>query len=149
MRGIPPYIRPGERVVIFDATCKLCIGWVNFLIRHDRHQTVRMAAVQSEKGKALFAWSGLPTDNINTIVLIDKGDVLLRSEAIFRAMSGLPCRGAGWACCVFSRNPSVTCATTALPLTATVYLAATTPYKNWKPTTTNVFWIRNLGSAAG
>ena len=90
MRGNPPYIQPGERIVIFDGTCKLCIGWVNFLIRHDRHHTVRMVPVQSEKGKALFAWSGLPADKINTIVLIDKGEVFLRSEAIFRAMSGLP-----------------------------------------------------------
>ncbi|MGP9420938.1 thiol-disulfide oxidoreductase DCC family protein [Pseudomonas reactans] len=90
MRGNPPYIQPGDRIVIFDGTCKLCIGWVNFLIRHDRHHTVRMVPVQSEKGKALFVWSGLPADKINTIVLIDKGEVFLRSEAIFRAMSGLP-----------------------------------------------------------
>ncbi|MDN5681062.1 MAG: DCC1-like thiol-disulfide oxidoreductase family protein, partial [Ewingella sp.] len=39
MRGNPPYIQPGDRIVIFDGTCKLCIGWVNFLIRHDRHHT--------------------------------------------------------------------------------------------------------------
>jgi len=90
MRSDPPFIQPGERVVIFDGTCKLCIGWVNFLIRHDRHRTVRMVPVQSEKGQALFAWSGLDADKINTIVLIDHGEVLLRSEAIFRAMSGLP-----------------------------------------------------------
>lgn len=90
MRSDPPYIQLGERVVIFDGTCKLCIGWVNFLIRHDRQRTVRMVAVQSEKGQALFVWSGLDADKINTIVLIDNGEVLLRSEAIFRAMSGLP-----------------------------------------------------------
>lgn len=90
MRGNPPYIHPDDRIVIFDATCKLCIGWVNFLIRHDREHRVRMVPVQSEKGQALFAWSGLSAEQVNTLVLIDQGRVYLRSEAIFRAMSGLP-----------------------------------------------------------
>ncbi|UIN00029.1 thiol-disulfide oxidoreductase DCC family protein [Yersinia ruckeri] len=90
MYSHPPYIKLDDRVVIFDATCKLCISWVNFLICHDRHHTVRLVSVQSEKGKVLFAWSGLSADKINTIVLIDKGSVFLRSEAIFRIMNKLP-----------------------------------------------------------
>lgn len=44
----PPLIRPEEQVVLYDGTCKLCNGWVNFLLRYDRYRTVRLAAVQSE-----------------------------------------------------------------------------------------------------
>ncbi len=47
----PPLIRPEEQVVLYDGTCKLCNGWVNFLLRYDRYRTVRLAAVQSEQGK--------------------------------------------------------------------------------------------------
>ena len=88
--GAPPIIQPDEQVVLYDGTCKLCNGWVNFLLRHDKYRTVRLAAVQSEQGKALLRWAGLPTDNISTIVLIARGQVYLRAEAIFRVMGGLP-----------------------------------------------------------
>ena len=42
-----PHLAPGETVVLFDGACKLCNGWVKFLIRHDREQRVRLATVQS------------------------------------------------------------------------------------------------------
>ncbi|BFI70244.1 thiol-disulfide oxidoreductase DCC family protein [Yersinia pseudotuberculosis] len=85
-----PYIKPGERVIIYDGVCALCTGWVNFLIRHDRRHTVRLSAVQSKKGRALLEWAGLPTDKINTLVLIENQQVYLRSEAIFRVIANLP-----------------------------------------------------------
>ncbi|MCR1567698.1 thiol-disulfide oxidoreductase DCC family protein [Mixta sp.] len=86
----PPLIRPEEQVVLYDGTCKLCNGWVNFLLRYDRYRTVRLAAVQSEQGKTLLRWAGLPEDKISTIVLIAHGQVYLRADAIFRVMGGLP-----------------------------------------------------------
>lgn len=42
------------------------------------------------RAKRCLSGPGFQADKINTIVLIDKGEVFLRSEAIFRAMSGLP-----------------------------------------------------------
>ncbi|CAM3735325.1 thiol-disulfide oxidoreductase [Rouxiella silvae] len=85
-----PYLQPGERVIIYDGVCRLCNGWVNFLIRHDKKHSVRMAPVQSEAGRALSIWAGLSPENVNTIVLIDGDHVYKRSEAIFRVMSFLP-----------------------------------------------------------
>ncbi|GLR09326.1 thiol-disulfide oxidoreductase [Mixta theicola] len=89
-RAAPPLIQPNEQAVLYDGTCKLCNGWVNFLLRYDKYRTVRLAAVQSEQGKALLRWAGLSTENISTIVLITHGQVYLRAEAIFRVMAGLP-----------------------------------------------------------
>ncbi|ARJ43662.1 thiol-disulfide oxidoreductase [Pantoea alhagi] len=89
-RAAPPLISPDEQVVLYDGTCRLCNGWVNFLLRYDKYHTVRLAAVQSEQGKALLRWAGLSTENISTIVLIRQGKVYLRAEAIFRVMAGLP-----------------------------------------------------------
>lgn len=89
-RAAPPLIAFDEQVVLYDGTCKLCNGWVNFLLRYDKYRTVRLAAVQSEEGKALLRWAGLSTENISTIVLIRRGQVWLRAEAIFRVMAGLP-----------------------------------------------------------
>ena len=86
----PPYLKPGERVVIYDGQCKLCNGWVNFLLRHDKRHSVRLSPVQSEAGKALSTWAGMSPENVNTIVLIDNENVYKRSDAIFRVMSFLP-----------------------------------------------------------
>ncbi|WP_369789935.1 thiol-disulfide oxidoreductase DCC family protein [Rouxiella sp. WC2420] len=86
----PPFILSGERAVIYDGVCRLCNGWVNFLIRHDKKHTVRLAAVQNVAGKALSIWAGLSPEKINTIVLIDNGQIYKRSEAIIRVMSLLP-----------------------------------------------------------
>ncbi len=86
----PPFIRSGERAVIYDGVCRLCNGWVNFLIKNDKKHAVRLAAVQSGAGETLSKWAGLSPENINTIVLIDNGKVYKRSEAIIRVMSFLP-----------------------------------------------------------
>ncbi|WAT01326.1 thiol-disulfide oxidoreductase DCC family protein [Rouxiella chamberiensis] len=86
----PPYLHAGEKAVIYDGVCKLCNGWVNFLIRHDRQHKVRLAPVQSEAGKALSLWAGMSPENVNTIVLIDDKGIYKRSDAIFRVMSFLP-----------------------------------------------------------
>ncbi len=88
--GPAPYLRQGERVVIYDGVCQLCNGWVNFLIRHDKNHSVRLVAVQSEAGEALLKWAGLSPQNVNTLVLIDGENLYKRSEAIFRVMSFLP-----------------------------------------------------------
>ncbi|MGG6176061.1 thiol-disulfide oxidoreductase DCC family protein [Pantoea allii] len=86
----PPYLQTGESVVLYDGVCKLCTGWVSFLLRHRLAQQVRFAAVQSEQGKALLKWAGLPEDNINTIVYIRGDRHWLRAQAVLRVMQQLP-----------------------------------------------------------
>lgn len=77
-------------IVLYDGVCKLCNGWVNFILHHDRHHRVRLAAVQTEKGRELLVAAGLSPDEINTIVLMHNGKVYLRAAAIFRVMKWLP-----------------------------------------------------------
>lgn len=85
-----PYLKPGEQVVLYDGVCKLCNAWVVLLLRHRIPRQVRFAAVQSEQGKALLRFAGLPDDNIRTIVLIDGQNHWLRAQAIFRIMRYMP-----------------------------------------------------------
>jgi len=78
------------RIVLYDGVCKLCRGWVNFIIRHDHKHQVRLCAVQTQTGRDLLIKAGLSPDNINTIVLMEEGKVYFRAEAIFRVMKQLP-----------------------------------------------------------
>ncbi|EPJ79940.1 MULTISPECIES: thiol-disulfide oxidoreductase DCC family protein [Pseudomonas] len=85
-----PFLHPGEAVVLFDGTCKLCNGWAKFIIDHDQAHRIQLAAVQSPEGQALLAWAGLPTDDFNTIVLVSDNRFFVRSQAMFKIMERLP-----------------------------------------------------------
>ncbi|WP_312933240.1 thiol-disulfide oxidoreductase DCC family protein [Pseudomonas sp.] len=85
-----PLLQPGETVVLFDGECKLCNGWVRFLIRHDPAQRLRLAAVQSPEGQTLLAWAGLPLDQFDTLAVIRDRACWLRSEAVFEIIGQLP-----------------------------------------------------------
>ncbi|WP_414915038.1 thiol-disulfide oxidoreductase DCC family protein [Pseudomonas sp. IT-P258] len=87
-----PLLEPGETVVLFDGVCKLCNGWVRFLIRHDRQRRLRLAAVQSPEGQALLAWAGLPMDQFHTMAVIRDRRYWERSQAFFEVIAQLPPR---------------------------------------------------------
>lgn len=89
-RQLPPYIQPGERVVLFDGVCKLCNGWAQFLIRHDQARRFRLASVQSTGGQALLAWFDLPSDRFDTMAYIEDGRLFVRSAAVLRILAQLP-----------------------------------------------------------
>lgn len=87
---LPPHLQPGERVVLFDGVCKLCNGWVKFLIRHDRQRRLRLASVQSPQGQAILAWFGLPTERFETMAYVEDGELFVRSTAVLRIVAQLP-----------------------------------------------------------
>ena len=41
-------------IVVFDAQCLLCNGWVRFLLRHDRQGAFQFASIQGTAGQALL-----------------------------------------------------------------------------------------------
>ncbi|WP_085725583.1 thiol-disulfide oxidoreductase DCC family protein [Pseudomonas sp. R37(2017)] len=87
-----PLLEPGETVVLFDGVCKLCNGWVRFVIRHDRQRHLRLAAVQSPEGQALLAWAGMPIDQFDTMAVIRGRHYWVRSQAFFEIFARLPAR---------------------------------------------------------
>lgn len=87
---LAPGVRADERVVLFDAVCKLCHGWSRFLMRHDHAHRFKLATVQSEEGKAILQWCGLPTDEYDTLVLVEGDHYYLRSAAVIRVLMHLP-----------------------------------------------------------
>ncbi|NQD95217.1 thiol-disulfide oxidoreductase DCC family protein [Pseudomonas sp. CrR25] len=88
--SLPPFIQPGERVVLFDGVCKLCNGWAKFLIRHDRQRRFRLASVQSPEGQAILAWFGLPLEQFDTMAYIEDRTLFVRSTAVLRIVAQLP-----------------------------------------------------------
>ncbi|HMO40400.1 MAG TPA: thiol-disulfide oxidoreductase DCC family protein [Saprospiraceae bacterium] len=79
-------------ILLFDGVCNLCNGFVQFVIRRDPHGKFLFAALQSEIGRQLLRQAQLPTDEISTVVLYDKGQFYTHSDVglrVFRQMGGL------------------------------------------------------------
>ena len=76
-------------IVLFDGVCNLCNGAVDFVIRRDPKQQFTFASLQSERGKELLKQHGLPTNTLNSIVLIQDGKAYQRSDAALRIAQGL------------------------------------------------------------
>lgn len=78
-------------IVVFDAHCLLCNGWVQFLLRHDHRKTIRFASMQGETGKGLLAQAGLKVDGLQTLLVVDGERSWQHTSAILRVLHAL-----GW-----------------------------------------------------
>ena len=77
-------------IVLFDGVCNLCNGAVQFLLRRDRRRRFRFAALQSAAGRALLAEYGLPTETLETLVVLTGGRARVRSDAALHLARRLP-----------------------------------------------------------
>lgn len=80
-------------VIVFDGVCVLCNGWVRFLLRHDRQQRYRFAAMQTASGRALLAGHGLNPADPASFLLVENGRAWSDTDAIVRVVAGL---GGAW-----------------------------------------------------
>lgn len=76
-------------IVVFDAQCLLCSGWVKFLLRHDRRARFRFASIQGRQGQALLAAAGVDVLQPETFLLVDGDRVWQDTAAIFRVLHAL------------------------------------------------------------
>lgn len=90
MPALPPGVGAEERIVLFDGVCRLCAGWVRFLLRHDREQRFLLCSVQSAEGQAILRHFGLPTDQFDSMLLVEGSQARYKSEAFLRIVADLP-----------------------------------------------------------
>lgn len=88
--GLPSFVKPTDKIVLFDAVCKLCTGWSKFLVEHDTHAKFKLCSVQSMQGQAILQALDMPTDEFDTMLLLDNGQVYEKSDAFLKIMQQLP-----------------------------------------------------------
>ena len=72
----------GKKIILFDGVCTLCNGFVQFIIKRDRDDVFRFAALQSTLGQKLLAERRIDVQKVDSVVLIDPGVAYyLKSEA--------------------------------------------------------------------
>lgn len=81
-----------QAVILFDGVCNLCNGFVQFVIRYDRREHFRLAALQSAAGRRALHHIHAANYRLDSVVLIENGKIYLRSTAalkILRRLGGL------------------------------------------------------------
>jgi predicted DCC family thiol-disulfide oxidoreductase YuxK len=73
--------------------CYLCNGFVNFLIRHDKHDLFLFATLQSVNHPDINDEIKKNISSTDSIALITDGKIYFRSEAVLRVFKKL---GGGW-----------------------------------------------------
>jgi predicted DCC family thiol-disulfide oxidoreductase YuxK len=81
-------------VILFDGVCNFCNGAINFVIDHDPTQQFRFASLQSAYARELLASHGLDNGQLDSVILIESGQVFQKSEAALRIARRL--RGWSW-----------------------------------------------------
>lgn len=85
-------------LILYDGVCGLCNAFIRFLIRRDKRDRFRFAALQSELGREIVTRHGGDPDEISTIYCVDRagGDaerVRTRGKAALCAIGKL---GGAW-----------------------------------------------------
>lgn len=71
-------------ILLFDGVCNLCNETVRFVVDHDGDGRVSFAPLQSPVGRALLERFGLPTETVDSVVLIEGERVSRKSDAALR-----------------------------------------------------------------
>lgn len=80
-----------KKTILFDGVCNLCNGSVVFIIKRDKKDLFRFAAIQSDEGQELIKKHKIDTLKVDSILLIDGERYFSKSTAalkIARYLSG-------------------------------------------------------------
>lgn len=79
-----------KKIILFDGVCNLCSSSVNFVIKRDKRDVFRFAALQEDIGKELVAVHNIDPVKTDSIVFIEHGKAYVKSTAALRASKYLP-----------------------------------------------------------
>lgn len=73
-----------HKIILFDGVCNLCNGAVNYIIKRDKKNVFKFAALQSEIGHELISKFKIDTSKVDSIILIDGEKHYEKSTAALR-----------------------------------------------------------------
>ena len=82
-----------ESILLFDGHCSLCNAAVDFVLKRDAKKKLLLASIQGSAGQRVLKMYQLPPSYLETLVLVEEGQVYLGSTAALRVSRLL---GGGW-----------------------------------------------------
>jgi predicted DCC family thiol-disulfide oxidoreductase YuxK len=77
-----------DKIVFFDGVCNLCNASVQFLIRHNKKNSIRFASLQSEFAKNALSPYQTPND-LDSILYLKGNKIYVKSDAILNLLPEL------------------------------------------------------------
>ncbi|MEZ8002251.1 MAG: thiol-disulfide oxidoreductase DCC family protein [Patiriisocius sp.] len=71
-------------IILFDGVCNLCNGAVNFVINRDPGNVFKFTPLQEKQGVLLLKKHAIDAKMLDSIVLIENGNVYIKSSAALR-----------------------------------------------------------------
>lgn len=85
----PPNIDINDCVILFDGVCKLCNVWTQFIIKVDQRQRFKLCSVQSPEGQSILNHFKMPTDQFDTMLLVEGNQYFDKSDAFLNVVNKL------------------------------------------------------------
>ncbi|WP_350285734.1 DUF393 domain-containing protein [uncultured Croceitalea sp.] len=73
LRGNDKMKEKDKKIILFDGVCNLCNSSIQFVIKRDKKDVFRYAALQSDIGQQLTAERAIDTTKVDSIILIEPG----------------------------------------------------------------------------
>lgn len=80
---------PNNPIILFDGVCNLCNSSVQFIIRNDPKHHFRFASLQSNLGQSILKQFNLPTNELSSFILLDKGKISVKSTGALKVVKQL------------------------------------------------------------
>lgn len=81
-----------KSIILFDGMCNFCNTSVNKIIKYDKKNVFKFAAIQSDAGKKLLTELSIDILKIDSILLIENNTLFTKSTAVLKIakqLSGL------------------------------------------------------------
>ena len=76
--------------IIFDGECNLCNGVVGWLLKFAPEDLFSFVPFQSPYGQELLKKHGFPTQQLDTVILIDQEGLKTHSDGFLKIVSKIP-----------------------------------------------------------
>ena len=63
----------GKKIILFDGVCNLCDTSIQYVIKKDKKDTFRFAAIQSDLGQRIIKHIGINSLHIDSVILYEPG----------------------------------------------------------------------------
>ncbi len=78
-----------HKIILFDGVCNLCNSSVNFVIKKDKNDVFRFAALQSEIGKKYIDKFNVDPSQTDSIILVEGEKHYIKSSAALNVAKSL------------------------------------------------------------
>lgn len=81
--GADPEIGPTDKIVFYDGVCNFCNSSVKFIIRHERKDQLKFAALQSDLARKFLNQHDFKSIDFDSIIYISGDKLYVKSGAVF------------------------------------------------------------------